>query len=338
MTAGWEHFADWKRINSEGEAGRDLAGDDDPRHLRAARLLDLVENFTLFQEAQGGLIKIIAKNHQFLGVNNAIEALHADQREPGQAGRVLAHAGQRQELLDGVLRPEGAAQAAGQLDLRRRHRPHELDEQIYKNFADAGVVTEEERQAESGEHLKQLLTEDHRFVFTLIQKFRTEKGRDVPDALGARRHHRDDRRGAPQPVRHAGPEHAQRPANAAFIGFTGTPLMAGEEKTREVFGDYVSIYNFRQSIEDGATVPLYYENRIPELQLTNENLNEDMEALLEAAELDEEQEKQAGAGVRPRVPPDHPRRPAGEGGRRPRGALHRARLAGQGDGGLHRQG
>ena len=79
--------------------------------------------------------------------------------------------------------------------------------------------------------------------------------------------------------------------NAAFIGFTGTPLMAGEEKTREVFGDYVSIYNFAQSIEDGATVPLYYENRIPELQLTNENLNEDLERLLEEAELDEEQEK-----------------------------------------------
>ncbi len=79
--------------------------------------------------------------------------------------------------------------------------------------------------------------------------------------------------------------------NASFIGFTGTPLMAGEEKTREVFGDYVSVYNFAQSIEDGATVPLYYENRIPELQLTNENLNEDIEALLEAAELDEAQEK-----------------------------------------------
>ena len=78
---------------------------------------------------------------------------------------------------------------------------------------------------------------------------------------------------------------------AAFIGFTGTPLMAGEEKTKEVFGDYVSIYNFAQSIEDGATVPLYYENRTPELQMTNENLNEDMERLLEEAELSEEQEK-----------------------------------------------
>ena len=79
--------------------------------------------------------------------------------------------------------------------------------------------------------------------------------------------------------------------NAAFIAFTGTPLMVGEEKTREVFGDYVSIYNFKQSVDDGATVPLYYENRIPEVQLNNEDLNEDMERLIEEAELDEEQEK-----------------------------------------------
>ncbi|MDZ4688645.1 MAG: DUF3387 domain-containing protein [Planctomycetaceae bacterium] len=79
--------------------------------------------------------------------------------------------------------------------------------------------------------------------------------------------------------------------NAAFIGFTGTPLMAGEEKTKEVFGDYVSIYNFRQSIEDGATVPLFYENRIPELQLANEHFKDDLDALIEAAELNEEQEQ-----------------------------------------------
>ena len=79
--------------------------------------------------------------------------------------------------------------------------------------------------------------------------------------------------------------------NASFIAFTGTPLIIGEEKTRQVFGDYISIYDFRQSVEDGATVPLYYENRIPELQLTNEDLNEDMADLLDAAALDEEQEK-----------------------------------------------
>lgn len=79
--------------------------------------------------------------------------------------------------------------------------------------------------------------------------------------------------------------------NAAFIGFTGTPLMAGEEKTREVFGDYVSIYNFRQAIEDNATVPLYYEARIPELQLANEDLADDLTELLDQADLDEEQQK-----------------------------------------------
>ena len=79
--------------------------------------------------------------------------------------------------------------------------------------------------------------------------------------------------------------------NAAFLAFTGTPLIAGEESTRRVFGDYVSVYDFLQSVEDRATVPLFYENRIPELQLSNPDLNEDMERLLEEAALDEAQEK-----------------------------------------------
>ncbi|MBA3570155.1 MAG: type I restriction endonuclease subunit R, partial [Pyrinomonadaceae bacterium] len=78
---------------------------------------------------------------------------------------------------------------------------------------------------------------------------------------------------------------------AAFIAFTGTPLMAGEERTKEVFGDYISVYNFRQSVDDHATVPLFYENRIPELQLVNEELNEDMARVIEEAELTEEQEE-----------------------------------------------
>jgi SWI2/SNF2 ATPase len=80
--------------------------------------------------------------------------------------------------------------------------------------------------------------------------------------------------------------------NAAFIGFTGTPLIAGqEERTREVFGDYVSVYNFAQSIADGATVPLYYEARKPELQLAADELKNELDALLDAAALNEEQEK-----------------------------------------------
>jgi len=167
----------------------------------------------------------------------------------------------------------------------------DLDEQIYKFFASTGAVTDSEAQAENSQDLRRLLREDHRYVFTLIQKFRTERGEKHP-VLSERddvivitdEAHRSQYDTLALNMRRALP-------NASFLAFTGTPLIVGEEKTREVFGDYVSIYDFRQSVEDGATVPLYYENRIPELQLTNEHLNEDMERLLEDAELDEEQEK-----------------------------------------------
>ncbi|MBW4638296.1 MAG: HsdR family type I site-specific deoxyribonuclease [Gloeocapsa sp. UFS-A4-WI-NPMV-4B04] len=169
----------------------------------------------------------------------------------------------------------------------------DLDNQIYKNFANTGAVIEPEQRvrANSSEHLKQLLQSDHRYVFTLIQKFRIEKGKKYPK-LSARSNiiviadeaHRSQYDTFALNMRNALP-------NAAFIGFTGTPLMGEEEeKTREVFGDYVSIYNFKQSIDDGATVPLFYENRIPEVQLSNDALNQDMEELIESAALDEEQE------------------------------------------------
>ena len=107
-------------------------------------------------------------------------------------------------------------------------------------------------------------------MFTLIQKFHARDGATYP-VLSERddiivitdEAHRSQYDIFAGNMRQALP-------NAAFIGFTGTPLMAGEEKTRQVFGDYVSIYNFEQSVDDGATVPLFYENRIPDLQLTND--------------------------------------------------------------------
>lgn len=169
----------------------------------------------------------------------------------------------------------------------------DLDDQIYKNFAGVNAVTESEQsvRAQSGEHLKQLLSEDHRYIFTLVHKFHTEKGAVYPE-LSERddiiiltdEAHRTQYDVLALNMRNALP-------NAAFLAFTGTPLIAAEERTRQVFGEYVSIYNFAQSMEDKATVPLYYENRIPELQLTNENLNLDMELLLENAEVDERQEE-----------------------------------------------
>jgi len=166
----------------------------------------------------------------------------------------------------------------------------DLDEQAYKEFSAAGVV-EEHTRATSSRHLRTLLREDRRYVFTLIQKFRTEHGERHPELSD--RHdvivitdeaHRTQYDVLALNMRNALP-------NAGFIGFTGTPLIAGEEKTKEVFGDYVSIYNYASSTADGATVPLYFENRIPTLELTNPRFDEDLADIAEGADLDPDQER-----------------------------------------------
>ncbi|MYL24373.1 HsdR family type I site-specific deoxyribonuclease [Halomonas alkaliantarctica] len=291
----WEHFFEWKRINDEGEKGivsleTAIRGIAEPE-----RLLDIVENFTVFEEAQGGSIKKIAKNHQYLGVNKAIaELLRIKDRPADEAGRlgVFWHTqGSGKSLSMVFFTQKIHRKIPGNWTFVIVTDRNELDEQIYKTFTATGAVTGTEAHAESGAHLKQLLTEDHRYVFTLIQKFGTKKGETYPKLSGRQdiivitdEAHRSQYDTLAMNMRTALP-------HAAFLGFTGTPLMAGEEKTREVFGDYISVYDFGQSIADGATVPLYYENRIPELQLINDNLNEDLTKLLEDAELDEEQEK-----------------------------------------------
>ena len=290
MTAGWEHFADWKRINSEGEQGVISLETLIRGTCEKVRLLDLIENFTLFNDTKGGLVKITAKNHQFLGVNNAVDALEQIKRNQGRLGVFWHTQGSGKSFSMAFFAQKVLRKVTGNWTFLVVTDRNDLDKQIYKNFANTGVVTED-CQADSGNDLKRLLTEDHRFVFTLIQKFGTKPGEKYPKLsdrsdiiVMTDEAHRSQYDTLALNMRNALPK-------AAFIGFTGTPLMAGEEKTKEVFGDYVSIYNFQQSIEDGATVPLYYENRIPELQLANENFNDDLEALIDAAELDSDQEK-----------------------------------------------
>ncbi len=290
ITAGWEHFAEWKKVGRESEPGRVsletmLRGVCDP-----VRFLDLVENFTLFQEVPGGLIKLTAKNHQYLGVNNAMQALRVVRTRDGRLGVFWHTQGSGKSIAMLFFAQKVLRKVPGNWTFVIITDRQELDGQIYKHFASAGVVTEGRAQAESSKHLRQLLREDHRYVFTLIHKFRTEPG-EVHPVLSERRDiivitdeaHRSQYDTLALNMRTALP-------NAAFLAFTGTPLIVGEEKTRQVFGDYISVYDFRQSVADGATVPLYYENRIPELQLTNDDLNADMERLLEAAALDPAQE------------------------------------------------
>jgi type I restriction enzyme R subunit len=293
ITAGWEHFAEWKKINDEGEEGRVsletmIRGVCDPE-----RLLDLVENFTLFSEAKGETAKLVAKNHQFLGVNKAISAAQQIQANQGKLGVFWHTQGSGKSYSMVFFSQKVLRKLPGNWTFLIVTDREDLDGQIYRNFASTGAVIEEESRvrAQNAEHLKQLLNaEDHRYIFTLIQKFRTEDGTEYPElsdrsdiVVITDEAHRSQYDVFALNMRNALP-------NAAFIGFTGTPLIAGEELTKEVFGDYISIYNFKQSIDDGNTVPLYYENRIPELQLTNEHLTSDIATIIDEAELDEDQQ------------------------------------------------
>jgi len=290
VTSEWEHFVEWKKINTEGEKGvvsleTMIRGTNDK-----AKLLDLVENFTLFKEEQSRLIKLVAMNHQYLGVNNAIEALHQIKARKGQLGVFWHTQGSGKSYSMIFFAQKVLRKIPGNWTFVIVTDRQELDDQIYGNFANTGVITEPHAQADSGRDLKRMLQEDHRYVFTLIQKFRTERGKKYPK-LSDRSDiivitdeaHRTQYDTFALNMRTAIP-------NAAFIAFTGTPLIVGEEKTREVFGDYVSIYNFQQSVADGATVPLYYENRIPEVQLKEEFFRRELTDLLERAELDEKQQ------------------------------------------------
>jgi len=289
--AGWEHFVEWKKVADENEQGVISLETVVRGTCTQDHLLDIIENFTVFEEGRGGLLKKVAKNHQYLGVNHAIDAVQNVQHNQGRLGVFWHTQGSGKSLSMVFLTQKILRKFPGNWTFVIVTDRKELDGQIYKTFAATGAVTEAEAHADTSGELKQMLTEDHRYVFTLIQKFRTENKGETYPKLSDREDiivitdeaHRSQYDVFALNMRNALP-------NASFIGFTGTPLMVGEEKTREVFGEYVSVYNFSQSIEDGATVPLYYENRIPELQLTNENLNEDMERLLEAAELDDAQE------------------------------------------------
>ena len=292
--APWDTYKEWKRIDDETEEGRVSL----ETAIRAAatpqRLADLVENFLVFEQTEDGLVKKIAQNHQFIGVNKAVAA--------------VARLGENQGKLGVFWHTQGSGKSLSMLTFARkvlRTLPgawtfvivtdrEELDKQISETFAACGALTRgtDEVRAGTKEHLKTLLRGNERFVFTLIHKFGTAKGETFP-VLSERSDiiviadeaHRSQYDTLAANMRRALP-------NAAFIGFTGTPLMAGEEKTRDVFGDYVSTYTYQQSTEDGATVPLFYENRIPELEFANEDFAAELEAVIEEADLDEDQERE----------------------------------------------
>ncbi|NOQ32651.1 MAG: HsdR family type I site-specific deoxyribonuclease [Methanosarcinales archaeon] len=288
ITSKWEHFHDWKRLAEQEPGVVDmetlLKGVCDKQNF-----IDLVENFILFDESSGETKKILARNHQFLGVNLAIQSVRERKERQGKLG-VFWHTQGAGKSYSMVMFTRKVHRKLGgnftNLILTDRD---DLDTQIYKTFAGCGVVDHDRDpcRASDGEHLSRLLAEHKSHIFSLIQKF----NRDVdPDEGYTQRDdiivitdeaHRTQYGTLALNMRNALP-------NASFIGFTGTPLFKDEvEPTRDVFGDYVSTYDFQRAVEDKATVPLYYDARGDKLGVAIGDLNERIAAKLEELETDD---------------------------------------------------
>ena len=288
ITSNWEHYHEWKRLDEDEPGSVDmetmLKGVCDRRNF-----LDLVENFILFDDSSGETRKILARNHQFLGVNRAVEAVHDREARERRLGVFWHTQGAGKSYSMVMFARKVHRRLGGNFTFLVLTDRQDLDAQIYNTFAGCVVVEHDKDpcRASSGDHLRQLLGEHKSHVFSLIQKF------NEPVEPGGRYSSRDDiivvtdeahrtQRGIlALNMRNALP-------NASYIGFTGTPLITKDvHHTRKIFGDYVSTYDFRRAVEDGATVPLYYDARGEKLEVSIGDLNERIAAKLEEFEIDD---------------------------------------------------
>jgi len=282
----YKFFREWKRLEEDDKGVVDmetlLKGVCDRRNF-----LDLVENYILFDDSTGDTIKIVAQNQQFLGVNRAVEAVKHRQQLNGRLG-VFWHT-------------QGAGKSYSMVFFARKiHRKlggnftflvltdrEDLDNQIYRTFVGTGAVKEnDDVRAANGGDLKSKLTDQHAaYVFSLIQKFNkpVAKGDPYSDRsdiiVMTDEAHRTQYGTLALNMRLALP-------NVSYIGFTGTPLMKGDEITKQVFGGYISKYGFQRAVEDGATLPLYYDARGEKLDLAHSELNERIAEKLEEFEAE----------------------------------------------------
>lgn len=305
ITSSWDHFYRWKRLNEEDV-------DPAPKHdelpltpllpillkgmCNPASFLDIVENFTLFDHNEEPTIKIVARNHQYLGVNNAIAHLQSNDKNV-QAGKLGVYwhtqgSGKSYSMVFFCQKIHRKISAAYTFVLLTDRK--ELDAQIYNTFVGCGISTNKTDKATGSEGLEHLLRdENRRYVFSLIHKFRnrvTQPWNDRADIIVlSDEAHRTQYGRLALNMRMA-------LKTAKFIGFTGTPLIDEREKgiTEQVFGRYVSVYDFQRAVADGATLPLFYENRGEKLHIINDELDAQIQARIDAAkadgELDEEQE------------------------------------------------
>ena len=284
----YEFFHEWKRLKEDTTGSVDL----DTLLLgmcHKRNFMDLFENFILFDHSGSKTTKILARNHQYLGVNEAVMA-YADRKvRDGKLG-VFWHtqgSGKSYSMVffaQKVLRNfEGSPTFLVVTDR------DELNKQIAGTFAGCGLLgTTDAKQymATSGKDLHSRLEGNPSFVFTLIHKFNDPTAEPiVPDhdivILSDEAHRTNNGTFAANMVRML--------PTASRLGFTGTPLFTYDNITERTFGGYVSVYDFATAVEDGATVPLYYENRSDLLEIVNPEMNDELAEAVEAADVNEDQ-------------------------------------------------
>lgn len=286
----YEFFHEWKRL-AEAERGS-VALETMLRGIcQKENFLDLFENFILFDHSGGNTAKILARNHQYLGVNEAMKAYAARKLNNGKLGVFWHTQGSGKSYSMVFLAQKIRRKFEGSPTFVILTDRDELNKQISDTFENCGLLGDVKASqfiATSGADLIQKLKGNPSFIFTLIQKF------NKPDAEPILPDHdviiMSDEAHRSQYGIFAGNMMELLPT-AARIGFTGTPLLSDDNITARTFGGYISIYDFKRAVEDGATVPLYYENRGEKiLNLHNPEITDRILDAIERADLDADQQ------------------------------------------------
>ncbi len=295
--AGYEFYFEWLRVNDEKEI---LDRDQIAEHglsiqnlidglFKKERLLDYIENFIFFDNKR---IKIIAKNHQFLGVNNLMKSVERREELNGKLGVFWHTQGSGKSYSMVMFVRKVKRKLYGNFTFLIITDRDDLDTQIHKTFVRSEVIGEkEECQPKNSSQLREYLMSNKPMLFTLIHKFQYDKTKKYP-VLSERSDifvlvdeaHRTQYKQLAENM------HTGLP-NANYIAFTGTPLLGSKRLTNQWFGDYVSEYNFAQAIEDGSTVPLFYSRRVPEVGLENDWLDSDVAEIVEDENLNEREQE-----------------------------------------------
>lgn len=286
----YEFFHEWKRLD-EKEQGS-VALETMLRGIcQKAHFLDLLENFILFDHSNGNTAKILARNHQYLGVNEAVKAYEARKLNDGKLGVFWHTQGSGKSYSMVFLAQKIRRKFAGSPTIVVLTDREELNKQISDTFENCGLLGKSKSSqfmATSGDDLVSKLKGNPSFIFTLIQKF------NKPDAAPIYPDHdiiiMSDEAHRSQYGIFADNMMKLLPT-AARIGFTGTPLLSSDNITARTFGGYISVYDFKRAVEDGATVPLYYENRGEKiLDLRNPEITERILDAIENADIDVDQQ------------------------------------------------